>query len=51
VLFVVATTQAEPHIPKDTAGWMRYVNLDKLVECGWLPKVGRGAIAAANSAQ
>ena len=49
ILFVIATTQETPYIRKETAAWMRYTNLDKLVECGWLPADKKAAIAAANS--
>ena len=49
VLFVVATTQEAPQLNKDTVSWVRYVNLEKLAEAGWVQKMHVEGIGKAQS--
>ena len=50
IVFIIATTHEEPVVLKHSYSWMRYTDLDRLVECGWIPEVHKQGIASANSA-
>ena len=50
IVFIIATTHEEPTVVKKSYSWMRYIDLDRLVECGWIPEVHKQGIASANSA-
>ena len=50
IVFIIATTHEEPVVIKKKYGWMRYIDLERLVACGWIPALHKAGIAGANSA-
>ena len=37
IVFIIATTHEEPTVVKKNYSWMRYIDLEHLVACGWIP--------------
>ena len=49
ITFAVATAHPKPQVRKANVGWIRFLDLDALVACGWIPVEQRDKVAAANA--